>query len=140
MLAQASHPTYAARPSASIFSRRPSGSRFPHGVSRSRLGLGLHGRPLLCRAPQSWLPLAFGRGLWSAGPLPGPERPPKRRLQAGLPAPQLLEIQINNAVLGGLHLHPDMQVLPRRIVEPRAVGQLGEAAHFPVLAIAELQI
>src|ERR1035441_7114930 len=35
MLAQASHPNYDARPSASIFTQRPSGSRFPHGFSGS---------------------------------------------------------------------------------------------------------
>src|SRR5450759_4222663 len=53
------------------------------------------------------------------------------------PSP-LLEVQINNAVLARLHLHPDVQVLLPRIVEPRAVCQRTEHRHFPVLAILEL--
>src|ERR1035441_4258135 len=54
MLAQASHPNYDARPSASIFSQRPSGSRFPHGFSRSRLCLAVWCTPGFLRLAGMW--------------------------------------------------------------------------------------
>src|SRR5260370_33783560 len=50
----------------------------------------------------------------------------------------LLEVQIDDAVLAGLHLHPDVEVLLRRIVKPGAVGQPAEGSHLPVLAILKL--
>src|ERR1039458_8994162 len=50
----------------------------------------------------------------------------------------LLEVQINNAVLGGLHFDSDVNILLRRIVEPGAVCQPTKRRHFGVLAILTL--
>src|ERR1039458_8502398 len=50
----------------------------------------------------------------------------------------LLQVQINNAVLGGLHFDSDVNILLPGIVEPSAVCQRTKRRHFGVLAILKL--